>query len=169
MGATLPDIAKIRQVSDLADLNDKLGEIEARMQSEKQQEMQQQQQQHQAELEQEESLKEKEWAHEDIQNEKDRQSKILIAEITSSAKAAATMSPDTSESAYQEAQANLQQQQQWTEQMNFDRTKHANELAEKQKDREMELKKVSAEEHRTRAELQVKRMAVTKKPAPNKK
>jgi len=169
MGATLPDIAKIRQVSDLADLNDKLGEIEQRMQSEKSQEMQQADQQHQQQLQQEEMLKEKEWEHEDIQNEKDRQAKILIAEITSSAKAAATMNPDTSESAYQDAQANLQQQQQWTEQMNFDRTKHANDLAEKQKDRELQEKKVQAENMRTREEMHVKRLAATKKPTTPKK
>jgi len=163
MGATLPDIAKIRQVSNLADLNDKLGEIESRMQQEKQQELQQSQEQHEQELQQEEMLKEKEWAHQDIQNEKDRQSKILIAEITSSAKAAATMSPDESEGAYQQAQENLQKQQQWTEQMNFNRTKHANEMAEKQKDREIAQKKVEAEEKRTAEMLKVKKLEMTKK------
>jgi len=162
MGATLPDITKIRQVEDLAELNDKISEIEARLQKEKEQELQQQQQQHQEELAQEEKLKQMEWDHQDIQNEKERQAKILIAEIVSSGRAATTMSPDVSESAYQDAQKNLQQQQQWTDQMNFDREKHYNEIQDRQKDRELQQKKIDAENMRTREELHIKRTAASK-------
>ena len=53
--------------------------------------------------------------------------------------------------------------------MNFNRTKHANEMAEKQKDREIAQKKVEAENFRTREELKVKHLQINKKPTTQKK
>lgn len=162
-GATIFDLGKLLQIEDLADLNDALKQIESRTSQEKQQELQQEQQQHEAELEQEERLKQTEWQHQDIQNEKDRQNKILIAEITSAARAATGKPPEKSEGAYTEALDKLQSQQQWTEQMNFDRQKHATETEEKQKDRELQTQKISAENKRTHEMMQAQRKAAAKK------
>jgi len=168
-GATIFDLGRLLQIDDLADLNDNLKQIETRTQQEKQQEMEQQQQQHQAELDQQAELEEKEWSHQDIQNEKDRQSKVLIAEIMSSGKAASTQDPEGSEGAYQAAMESMQKQQQWTEQMNFDRQKHADDTKLKQDTLKVQQNKVNAEEHRTREELHAQRKKDSQKPKPTAK
>ena len=168
-GATIFDLGRLLQIDDLADLNDNLKQIEQRSQQEKQQEMTQEQQQHEQMLAQQEQLAEKEWTHQDIQNEKDRQAKILIAEIMSSGRAASTNDPAESEGAYQDAMDKMQEQQQWTEQMNFDRQKHADDTKLKQDTLKIQQQKVQAENMRTREELHAQRKKDSQKPKPTTK
>lgn len=162
-GATLPDLGKLLQIDTISELNTNLKEIEARVQQEKSVELQQQQQQHEEALKQEEALKEREWQHEDIQNEKEIQSKILIAEIVSAGRAAASKDPAAGEGAFQEAQKNLQDQQQWTEQMNFSKQKHSDEINLKQQDQKIRQQEIEAENKRTASMVQQKRVEASKK------
>jgi hypothetical protein len=163
-GATIFDLGRLLQIDDMADLNDQLKAIEDRTQKEKQQELEQQQQQFQAQQEQEEKLKQFEWAHDDIQREKDRQTELLKAEIISAGRATNTMNPEDSESAYTEALDKIQSSQQWQEEMNFKKQQHTQEVVERQKDREMEEKKIAAENARTHQQLATQRHIAAIKP-----
>ena len=162
-GATMPDLGSLLQIDNIADLNTKLKDIENRQQQEKQSEMQQEQQQHEAELAQEQKLKQMEWNHEDIQAEKDRQSKILIAEITSAARAATGKPPEASEGAYQNAMDKIQEQQQWREQMDFDKQKHFDSMTQAERDRQVQQQKVNAENARTHEDSMLKRKQAARK------
>lgn len=168
-GATIFDLGKLMQIDNLADLNDSLGAIEQRTKRERQQELEQEQAQHEQLLEQEQALKDKEWEHEELLNEMDNQAKILIAQISSAGKAAQTDSPAASEGEYLKAQQLLQGQQQFTEQMNFDRQKHATETKLQEQNLKVQHEKVLAENMRTRSEMLQKRKESAKKPAPAKK
>jgi hypothetical protein len=152
-GATIYDLGKLLQIDDLADLNDSLKMIEDRTNQEKQQEQQFQQQMQDQQLQQEEMLKEKEWSHEDIQNEKERQTRILIAEINAEGRAASTKDPEASEGAYQQAQKDLQSQQQWQEQMNFDKQKHYDAMKLEEQNQRIQQGKIEAENRRTNEKL----------------
>ena len=166
-GATIFDLGRLLQVDDLADLNDQLKEIEQRSQQEKESELQQQQQQFQAQQEQEERLKQFEWAHDDIQQEKDRQTELLKAEIMSAGRASNATTPEDGESAYSEALDKIQSSQQWQEEMNFKKTQHSQDTLEREKDRQLEQKKIAAENNRTHADLATKRHIAATKPKPN--
>lgn len=163
-GATIFDIGRLLQIDDMADLNDQLKAIEDRASQEKQSEQQAQQQQFEAQLEQNEKLKQFEWTHDDIQREKDRQNELLKAEIMSAGRAAVAKPPAEGESAYLDALDKIQSSQQWAEEMNFKKTQHTQEIAERQKDREMEDKKIAAENARTHADLVTKKHIATMKP-----
>jgi len=165
-GATIFDLGKLLQINNLADLNDNLKQIEEREQKERQAEIEQEKRQHEEQLALQQDLAEKEWSHEDIQNEKDRQAKILIAEIMSAGRAASTDDAAASEGAFQDAMEQMQSQQQWTEQMNFDRQKHADDTKLKQDNLKVQADKVRAEENRTRQELMALRKKNAQKPKP---
>lgn len=149
-GATIFDLGTLLQIDNLADLNDSLGAIESRVKQERQQELQQEQAQHEELIAQEQALKEKEWEHEDIMLEKELQAKILIAELTSMGRAATNDEAASGVGEYMKAQEMVQGQQQFTEQMNFERQKHATDTRIQEQNMKVQQEKVRAENLRTR-------------------
>jgi hypothetical protein len=155
IGASLYDIGSVLKADSIAELDRVLKAAE-----DKQQAQVQSQQQHEQELQQqqEQAAQQAQQAQQQFEaneNEKDRQARILEAEIKSAGY------PDTTDNGHDEYMDRLgviQKQDQFRETMDQKRTSESNKMTLEQKKIDLQHQKIAAERDRSNKQLQVARV-----------
>ena len=147
-GASIYDLGKIIQSDSIAGLNTVLKTSEEKQQQQKQQEMQQQQQMQQEQLQAQQQQEQMKLDAEAMENEKDRQKDILIAEIRAAGYGSMVDINKNMQSDYKDAMADIRQTEQYQQQTQVERERQANDMRKHQK-------KISIEEQRIQAQKEI--------------
>jgi hypothetical protein len=153
-GASIYDLGKVMQTESMAELN-----IALKAAEEKQQAIRQQEQQHEQQLQEQAIAAKQEEARlkmefEASENEKDRQAKIIEAEIRA---AAMTALPKSDEGDFAAAMDRIQGREEYQESMNLDREKETNKVKAHQDKMNLEREKLVAQQEMKNKDLQIAR------------
>ena len=152
-GASIYDLGNIIKADSIAEVSDILKDSEAKIMQQKQQEMQQQQQLQQQQLEaqaQEAQLKRE---YETMENEKERQKDIEVAEIRSAGYGSMQDINENKVSDYQDAMKDIRKERKDREQMDFKREQAS--IANSNKQEEIQIKREDLAARREIADKQL--------------
>jgi hypothetical protein len=156
-GATIYDLGRIEQAETMAELNSALEVIEK-----KQQENLQQQQQHEMDvqnqkLQAENMEKEAQREFQAAEAEKNRRRDILVAEIRSAGYGAMMDIDKNQQSDYQDELANIQQSQEFKDQMNLQTSKEGNRMTQHADKMDIEREKLQTQREIADKQLEIAR------------
>jgi hypothetical protein len=156
-GASIYDLGKIIQSDSLAHLNTVMKTAEQKIEEQRNQEMQQQQQMQEQAMQakaQEEKMK---LDHESMENEKNRQKDILIAEIRAAGYGSMVDLNENKQSDYVDAMDQIRQSEQYQEQTQMQRQKQSIDNQLKTEKNQIEREKIQAQKDIANTQLQIAR------------
>ena len=156
-GASIYELGNIVKSDSIAGVTDILKDSEARIQAQRQQDMQQQQQMQQEQLQakaQEEQMK---LQAEQIENDKDRQNDLTIAEIRAAGYGSMSDVNENKVSDYQDAMKEIRETTQYREQANLKRTELTQKGVLEQSRLNVEKEKISANKQIANTKLEIAR------------
>ena len=167
-GASIYDLGKIIQSDSLAHLNTVMKTAEQKIEEQRNQEMQQQQQMQEQAMQakaQEEKMK---LDHESMENEKNRQKDILIAEIRAAGYGSMVDLNENKQSDYVDAMDQIRQSEQYQEQTQMQRQKQSIDNQLKTEKNQIEREKIQAQKDIANTQLQIARENKNKYDSPQK-
>jgi hypothetical protein len=167
-GASIYDLGKIIQSDSLAHLNTVMKSTEQKMEEQRNQEMEQQQQMQEQALQakaQEEKMK---LDHESMENEKNRQKDILIAEIRAAGYGSMVDLNENKQSDYVDAMDQIRESEQYQEQTQMQRQKQSMDNQIKTEKNQIEREKIQTQKDIANTQLQIARENKNKYDSPQK-
>ncbi len=167
-GASIYDLGKIIQSDSLAHLNTVMKSTEQKMEEQRNQEMQQQQQMQEQALQakaQEDKMK---LDHESMENEKNRQKDILIAEIRAAGYGSMVDLNENKQSDYVDAMDQIRESEQYQEQTQMQRQKQSMDNQIKTEKNQIEREKIQAQKDIANTQLQIAKENKNKYDSPQK-
>jgi len=156
-GASIYELGNIVKADSIAGVTDILKDSETRIQAQRQQDMQQQQQMQQEQLQakaQEEQMK---LQAEQMENDKDRQNDLTIAEIRAAGYGSMSDVNENKVSDYQDAMKDIRETTQYREQANLKRTEMTQKGVLEQSRLSVEREKISADKQIANTKLEIAR------------
>ena len=156
-GASIYELGNIVKADSIAGVTDILKDSEARIQAQRQQDMQQQQQMQQEQLQaraQEEQMK---LQAEQMENDKDRQNDLTIAEIRAAGYGSMSDVNENKVSDFQDAMKDIRETTQYREQANLKRTELTQKGILEQSRLNVEREKISADKQIANTKLEIAR------------
>ena len=156
-GASIYQLGNIVKADSIAGVTDILKDSEARIQAQRQQDMQQQQQMQQEQLQakaQEEQMK---LQAEQMENDKDRQNDLTIAEIRAAGYGSMSDVNENKVSDFQDAMKDIRETTQYREQANLKRTELTQKGILEQSRLNVEREKISADKQIANTKLEIAR------------
>ena len=168
-GASIFDLGNILKSESISEVTHILKAADEKAQAARQQEMQQQQQmqeqQIQAKLEEERMKME----FEASENDKDRQNKIIEAQIKAAGYGSMADVNKNMQSDYQDALADIRKQDEYRERMGLEREKETNRMINSQQQASLKQQEIAAKERIAQKQVEVARINKNKYDAPSKK
>jgi hypothetical protein len=156
-GASIYDLGNIIKSESIAELTGVLKASEEKSQAMKQQEMQQQQQMQQEALQAQQQQAQMKMQFEAEENDKDRKAHILEAQIRSAGYGSTVDINENQQSDYQDAMAKIQQQENYKEQMGFNREKEVNKVNLTREQMDIKNKEIQARQTIAEKQLEIAR------------
>jgi hypothetical protein len=147
-GASIYDLGNVIKSESIAELTEVLKAAEEKVNKAKQEEMQQQQQMQEQQLKAQQQQIQMAQQFESSESEKDRQSRIIEAQIRSAGFGASSDINQNQESDYMDALAKIQTEQRYQDQMNLKRE-------ETYSDRETTNQKINVEREKIQSQMQI--------------
>ena len=170
-GASIYDLGKIVQSDSIAELNNTLKQSEAKQQEQKQAEMQQQQQMQEQQLQAQSEQAKMKLDADALENEKNRQRDILVAEIRAAGMGSMVDIDENKQNDFKDAMKEIRQTEQYREQSNLQREKESNENMRQAQKMNLEERKLQSQQDIANKQLEIARVNKNKfdKPSENKK
>jgi hypothetical protein len=156
-GASIYDLGKVVQSDSIAELNNVLKDSENKTREMKQQEMQQQQQMQEQMLQSQAEQERLKLDHESMEQEKNRQRDILVAEIRAAGYGATADLNQNMASDFQDEMKDIRQSEQYTQQMDLERQREANRNMLSSEKNQIEREKIQAQKDIADKQLQIAR------------
>ena len=156
-GASIYDLGNVIKSESIAELTGVLKQAEQKAQAQKQAEMQQQQQMQQEMIAAQERDKEAERKFQAEERDKDRQVRIVEAEIKSAGYGSMVDLNKNAQSDYQDALEKIQDQKNYQETMNFKREQEVNKTAQHNDKLNVERERLQAQQSIADKQLQIAR------------
>lgn len=156
-GASIYDLGNLLKADSLAEMDRILKTTEQKAEAIRMQDQQAQQKMLDDQIASQERQKQMDLQHEDLQNDKDRRTKVLVAEISAAGYGSMQDIDQNQQSDYQDALANIQKQQNYTDTMNLNRQKESNKVLNDQQKLALEREKLNAQRDRDEKQLQIAR------------
>ena len=156
-GASIYDLGKVVQSDSIAELNNVLKDSENKTREMKQQEMQQQQQMQEQMLQSQAEQERLKLDHESMEQEKNRQRDILVAEIRAAGYGATADLNQNMASDFQDEMKDIRQSEQYTQQMDLERQKETNRNMLSSEKNQIEREKIQAQKDIADKQLQIAR------------
>jgi hypothetical protein len=154
-GASIYDLGKVVQSDSIAQLNSALKESEQKIQAQKQAEMQQQKQMQEQQIQAQTENEKMKIDAEALENEKNRQRDILVAEIRAAGYGAAVDVNQNEMSDYQDAMKDIRDTEQYQEQAGLQREKEVNRMTIENQKGQLEREKIQAQKEIADKQLQI--------------
>ena len=154
-GASIYDLGKVVQSDSIAQLNMALKESEEKVNQQKQQEMQQQKQMQDQQMQSQQQIEKMKIDAESLENEKNRQRDILVAEIRAAGYGATSDVDQNQMSDYKDAMKDIKETQQYQEQTGLQREKEVNRMTIENQKGQLEREKIQAQKEIADKQLQV--------------
>jgi hypothetical protein len=154
-GATIYDLGKVIQSDSVAALNTVLKDSEQKIEAQKQQEMQQQQQMQQEQLQKQQEIEKMKIDAVALENEKNRQRDILVAEIRAAGYGSASDVDQNMVSDYKDAMKDIRDSEQYQEQTGLQREKESNRMVIESQRSQLEREKIQAQKDIADKQLQI--------------
>jgi hypothetical protein len=154
-GASIYDLGKVVQSDSIAQLNLALKESEEKTNQQKQQEMQQQKQMQDQQMQSQQQIEKMKIDAESLENEKNRQRDILVAEIRAAGYGATADVDQNEMSDYRDAMKDIKETQQYQEQTGLQREKEVNRMSIENQKGQLEREKIQAQKEIADKQLQV--------------
>jgi hypothetical protein len=154
-GASIYDLGKVVQSDSIAQLNSALKESEEKTNQQKQQEMQQQKQMQDQQMQSQQQIEKMKIDAESLENEKNRQRDILVAEIRAAGYGATSDVNQNEMSDYRDAMKDIKDTQQYQEQTGLQREKEVNRMSIENQKGQLEREKIQAQKEIADKQLQV--------------
>jgi hypothetical protein len=170
-GASIYDLGKIVQSDSIAELNNTLKQSEAKQQEQKQAEMQQQQQMQEQQLQAQSEQAKMKLDADALENEKNRQRDILVAEIRAAGMGSMVDIDENKQNDFKDAMKEIRQTEQYREQSNLQREKESNENMRQAQKMSLEERKLQSQQDIANKQLEIARVNKNKfdKGSENKK
>jgi hypothetical protein len=156
-GASIYDLGRVVQSDSIAELNNVLKDSESKTREMKQQEMQQQQQMQEQMLQSQAEQERLKLDHESMEQEKNRQRDILVAEIRAAGYGATADLNQNMASDFQDEMKDIRQSEQYTQQMDLERQKETNRNMLSSEKNQIEREKIQAQKDIADKQLQIAR------------
>ena len=154
-GASIYDLGNVIKAESIAELTDVLKASEEKVNAQKQAEMQQQQQMQQEQLAAQEKQLQMAQQFKAEESAKDRQARIVEAEIKAAGYGAQVDINKNEQSDYIDAMANLQQEQRYQDQMNLKREEHVTKKVQTDEKLNVEREKIQTQKEIANKQLQI--------------
>ena len=154
-GASIYDLGNVIKSESIAELTEVLKRAEEKTQESKQAEMQQQQQMQQEQLQSQEKQLQMAQQFKAEEAEKDRQARILEAQIRAAGYGAQADINQNQQSDYMDALAKIQNQQQYQDQMNLKREKHATDKIQNEQKMDIERQRLQTQRDIANKQLEI--------------
>jgi hypothetical protein len=154
-GASIYDLGKVVQSDSISQLNSALKDSEQKVQAQKQAEMQQQQQMQEQQIQAQTENEKMKIDAEALENEKNRQRDILVAEIRAAGYGAAADVDKNQMSDYQDAMKDIRDTEQYQEQSGLQREKETNRMTIENQKGQLEREKIQAQKEIADKQLQI--------------
>jgi hypothetical protein len=154
-GASIYDLGKVVQSDSVASLNTVLKESEEKQQQSKQQEMQQQQQMQQQQIEAEKQQEQMKIDAEAMENEKDRQRDVLVAEIRAAGYGSMADLNENQMSDFRDAMTEIRETEQYQEQSGLQKEKENNRMVIQSQKNQLEREKMQTDKEIADKQLQI--------------
>jgi hypothetical protein len=168
-GASIYDLGNIIKSESIAELTGVLKSAEEKVNQQKQQEQQAQQQMQQEQLAAQEKAKQMDIQAQAERDDKMIQKDITVAEINAAGRGAGSDINQNQMSDYQDALKDIRSQQQYTDQMSFNREKEVNKNTTEQAKLSIQREKMNVEREKMDTALQIARENKNKYDKPKKK
>jgi hypothetical protein len=168
-GASIYDLGNIIKSESIAELTGVLKSAEEKVNQQKQQEQQAQQQMQQEQLAAQEKAKQMDIQAQAERDDKMIQKDITVAEINAAGRGAGSDVNQNQMSDYQDALRDIRSQQQYTDQMSFNREKEVNKNTTEQAKLSIQREKMNVEREKMDTALQIARENKNKYDKPKKK
>ena len=168
-GASIYDLGNIIKSESIAELTGVLKSAEEKVNQQKQQEQQAQQQMQQEQLAAQEKAKQMDIQAQAERDDKMIQKDITVAEINAAGRGAGSDVNQNQMSDYQDALKDIRSQQQYTDQMSFNREKEVNKNTTEQAKLSIQREKMNVEREKMDTALQIARENKNKYDKPKKK
>lgn len=156
-GASIYDLGNVIKSESIAELTGVLKSAEEKVNTQKQQEQQHQQEMQDKQIQAEQAALQAANQFKAEESEKDRQARILEAQIRASGMGAMVDINKNQQSDYIDAMAKIQDQQNYQETMNFEREKEINRTSQAQEKHNIEREKLQAQQQIADKQLQIAR------------
>lgn len=154
-GASIYDLGKVVQSDSVASLNTVLKESEQKQQELKQQEMQQQQQMQQQQIEAEREQEQMKIDAEAMENKKNRQRDILVAEIRAAGYGSMADLNENEMSDFRDAMTEIRETEQYQEQSGLQREKENNRMVIQSQKNQLERERMQTDKEIAVKQLQI--------------
>lgn len=156
-GASIYDLGNVIKSESIAELTEVLKRAEEKTQESKQAEMQQQQQMQEQQLQSQEKQIQMAQQFKAEEADKDRQTRLMEAQIRASGYGAASDINQNQQSDYLDAMAKLQNQQQYQDQMNLKREKHMTDAMQNDQKLDIERQRLQTQKDIANKQLEIAR------------
>ena len=156
-GASIYDLGRVVQSDSIAELNSVLKAAEQKTTQMKQQEMQQQQQMQQEQIQAQTEQQKLKLDHDAMENEKNRQRDILVAEIRAAGMGSMVDIDQNMQSDFVDAMRDIRQEEQYQSQMSLERQKEANRNSLAAQKNDIERQKLAVQQDIADKQLQIAR------------
>ena len=156
-GASIYDLGRVVQSDSIAELNSVLKAAEQKTTQMKQQEMQQQQQMQQEQIQAHTEQQKLKLDHDAMENEKNRQRDILVAEIRAAGMGSMVDIDQNMQSDFVDAMRDIRQEEQYQSQMSLERQKEANRNSLAAQKNDIERQKLAVQQDIADKQLQIAR------------
>jgi hypothetical protein len=156
-GASIYDLGNVIKSESIAELTEVLKRSEEKTQESKQAEMQQQQQMQEQQLQSQEKQIQMAQQFKAEEADKDRQSRLMEAQIKASGYGAASDINQNQQSDYLDAMAKIQNQQQYQDQMNLKREKHMTDAMQNDQKLDIERQRLQTQKDIANKQLEIAR------------
>jgi len=156
-GASIYDLGKVIQSDSIAELNSAMKSSEQKQQQQQQEQMQQQQQMQEQQLQAQQQQEQMKLDAEAMENEKDRQKDILIAEIRAAGYGSMVDVNKNMQSDYQDAMEDIRKSEQYQQQTQVERQRQANDMRKHQQKLDVEQQRIQAQKDIANTQLEIAR------------
>jgi len=156
-GASIYDLGNVIKSESIAELTEVLKRAEEKTQESKQAEMQQQQQMQEQQLQSQEKQIQMAQQFKAEEADKDRQTRLMEAQIRASGYGAASDINQNQQSDYLDAMAKIQNQQQYQDQMNLKREKHMTDAMQNDQKLDIERQRLQTQKDIANKQLEIAR------------
>ena len=156
-GASIYDLGNVIKSESIAELTEVLKRAEEKTQESKQAEMQQQQQMQEQQLQSQEKQIQMAQQFKAEEADKDRQTRLMEAQIRASGYGAASDINQNQQSDYLDAMAKIQNQQQYQDQMNLKREKHMTDKIQNDQKLDIERQRLQTQKEIANKQLEIAR------------
>jgi hypothetical protein len=156
-GASIYDLGNLIKADSIAEVSNILKSAEDKQTAQKQQEMQQQQQMQQQQLQAQAQEKAEQRAFEQEQNEAERRKDLMVAEIRAASYTGQSDIDQNQQSDFRDAMKDMQQREEYREQMNMKREENARKGSFDTKKLEIDREKLATQREIAQTNLQIAR------------